>query len=187
MAKTEVILVKNVVGLGGEADQVKVSAGYARNFLLPQGLAIAVTGANKRRLEVLRQRRAERESHELNTMSELGRSLGKLVLVVKAKTGEDGKLFGSITAGAIADELKTHYEAVVDRKKIHLDHPIKSLGDHEVELRLHPQVHVTLKVKVESSNPPPAPAPEAAPAGKDAKAAKGGKPEAKPEPKKPRA
>jgi large subunit ribosomal protein L9 len=183
MAKTEVILVKNVVGLGGEADQVKVAAGYARNFLLPQGLAIAVTGANKRRLEVLRQRRAEREAHEINTMTELARSLGKLTLVFKARTGEDGKLFGSITAGAIADELKTQYEAAVDRRKFHLDHPIKSLGDHEVELRLHPQVHVTLKVKVESTNPPPpvpAPAPEAAPAGKDAKAVKGGRPEAKP-------
>ena len=78
MAKTEVILTHNIVGLGGESDQVKVAAGYARNYLFPQGLAIPLTGANKRRLEVLRQRRAEREAHEFNTMTELAKSVSKL-------------------------------------------------------------------------------------------------------------
>lgn len=186
MAKTELILLKNVVGLGGEADQVKVAPGYARNFLIPHGLAIPLTGANKRRLEVLRQRRAEREAHELNTMSELGRTLAQVNLLVKVKTGEDGKMFGAVTAGTIADELKNQYEAAVERKKIHLPHPIKTLGDHEVELRLHPQVHVTLKVKVESTTPlPPPPEPAAAkPADKGAKPAKAEakapKPEGKP-------
>ena len=75
MAKVEVILTHNIVGLGAESDQVKVAAGYARNYLLPQHLAIPLTGANKRRMEVLKQRRAEREANELNNMSELGRSL----------------------------------------------------------------------------------------------------------------
>ena len=92
MAKTEVILTHNIVGLGGESDQVKVAAGYARNYLFPQGLAIPLTGANKRRIEVLRQRRAEREAHELNTMSELAKSVSKLICVVMVKTGEDGKM-----------------------------------------------------------------------------------------------
>ena len=90
MPKTEVILTHNIIGLGGESDQVKVAAGYARNYLLPQGLAIPVTGANKRRLEVLRQRRAEREAHEFNAMSELAKSITKLTCVVKVKTGDDG-------------------------------------------------------------------------------------------------
>ena len=157
MAKTEVILTHNVVGLGGESDHVKVAAGYARNYLYPQGLAVPVTAANKRRLEALRQRRTEREAHELQTMSELGQTLSKLTLAIQAKTGDDGKLFGSVTAGTIADELKTHYEVTVDKRKIHLAHPIKTVGDHEVELRLHPQVTVTLKVKVESTTPAPAP------------------------------
>ena len=67
--KTEVILTHNIVGLGGESDQVRVSSGYARNYLFPQRLAVPVTGANKRQLEALRQRRAEREAHELNTMT----------------------------------------------------------------------------------------------------------------------
>jgi large subunit ribosomal protein L9 len=157
MPKTEVILTHNVVGLGGESDHVKVAAGYARNFLFPQGLAIPLTAANKRRLEVLRQRRAERESKELSSMTELGQALSKLTLVIQVKTGEDGKLFGSITAGTIADELKHQYDAIVDKRKIHLVHPIKNVGEHEVELRLHGQVQSTLKVRVESTTPAPQP------------------------------
>src|SRR5438105_4681176 len=156
MAKTEVILTHNIVGLGGESDQVKVAAGYARNYLLPQGLAIPVTGANKRRLEALKQRRAERESHELNAMTELSKSISKLVCVVAVKTGEDGKMFGTVTSGMIADQLKTQFDVVLDKRKIHLEHAIRTLGEHEVELRLHPDVVTTLKVRVESTTPPPA-------------------------------
>src|ERR1700730_2289998 len=110
MPKTEVILTHNVVGLGGESDQVKVAAGYARNYLFPQGLAIPLTGANKRRLEVLKQRRGGREAYELNTRTELSKSLTKLVCVVTVKTDEDGKMFGTVTAGMIADQLKTQFE-----------------------------------------------------------------------------
>src|SRR5436309_11763676 len=138
MAKTEVILTHNIVGLGGESDQVKVAAGYARNYLYPQGFAIPVSGANKRRLEVLRQRRAEREAHEFNAMSELSKSISKLIAVVHVKTGDDGKMFGSVTSGTIADALKTQFDITLDKKKIHLEHPIKVLGEHEIELRLHP-------------------------------------------------
>src|SRR5437763_13314545 len=121
MAKTEVILAHQVIGLGAESDQVKVAAGYARNYLFPQGFAIPLTGANKRRIEVLRQRRAEREAHEFNTMSELSKGISKLTCLIKVKTGEDGKMFGSITAGTIADELKHQFEISLDRKKIHLE------------------------------------------------------------------
>jgi large subunit ribosomal protein L9 len=155
MAKTEVILTHNIVGLGGESDQVKVAAGYARNYLFPQGFAIPLTGANKRRLEALKQRRAERESHELNTMTDLAKGISKLICVVSVKTGEDGKMFGTVTVGTIADQLKTQFDISLDKKKIHLEHPIKSLGEHEVELRLHADVKSTLKVRVESSTPLP--------------------------------
>src|ERR1700751_6167185 len=103
MPKTEVILTHNIVGLGAESDQVKVAAGYARNYLLPQGLAIPLTGANKRRLEALKQRRATRKADDLNHMNALSRSLSKLIAVVTVKTGDDGKMFGSVTAGSIAD------------------------------------------------------------------------------------
>jgi len=168
MSKTEVILVKNVVGLGAETDHVKVAPGFARNYLIPRGLAVPLTATNKRRLEVLKQRRAEREAHELNAMNDIGRSLAKLTLQLKVKTGDDGKMFGSVTAGLIADELRNQFEAAVDKKKIHIEHPIRTLGDHEVELRLHSDVNVKLKVHIESSNPPPAKTEEPAKGGKEA-------------------
>jgi len=169
MPKTEVILTSNVIGLGGESDQVKVAAGYARNYLLPQGLAIPLTAANKRRLEALRQRRAEREGHEFNTMNELAKSLAKMLLVVTAKAGEDGKMFGSITPGIIADELKHQFEVAIDKKKIHLEHPLRTLGEHEVELRLHPEVTTSLKVRIDSATPltPTTPAPAAESRGRE--------------------
>src|SRR5437879_6841169 len=159
MSKTDVILTHNIVGLGGESDHVKVAAGYARNYLFPQGLAIPLTGANKRRIEVLKQRRGERESHELTAMTDLSKSLSKLICVITVKTGEDGKMFGTVTSGMIADQLKTQFEITLDKKKIHLDQPIRTLGEHEVELRLHADVGSKLKVRVESSTPlPEAPA-----------------------------
>ena len=180
MPKTEVILTHNIVGLGAESDQVKVAAGYARNYLSPQGLAIPVTAANKRRLESLRQKRAEREAHDLNSMTDLSKSLGKLLLVIAVKTGEDGKMFGSVTAGNIADELKRQYEVALEKKKIQLPHGIRTLGEHEVELRLHPDITATLKLRIESSTPAKPQIPEAHPpaAGKTpaGKASAAGKP-----------
>jgi large subunit ribosomal protein L9 len=167
MAKTEVILTSNIIGLGAESDQVKVAAGYARNYLIPRGMAISVTAANKRRLEVLRQRRAEREAHELNSMIELGKSLSKLIAVIQVKTGEDGKLFGAVTNGTIADALKTQFDISLDKRKIHLEKPIHALGEYEVEMRLHHEVNTTMKVRVESSNPKPVV--EEQPAGEEGK------------------
>jgi large subunit ribosomal protein L9 len=165
MAKTEVILTHNIVGLGGESDQVKVAAGYARNYLFPQGLAVPLTSANKRRIEALRQRRAEREAHELNTMADLAKSVSKLICLITVKTGEDGKMFGTVTSGMIADQLKTQFDITLDKRKIHLEAPIRAVGDHDVELRLHSDVVTKVKVRVESTTPPPAlpavPAPDA--------------------------
>jgi large subunit ribosomal protein L9 len=153
MAKTEVILIQNIVGLGGESDLVKVASGYARNYLFPQGLAVPLTAANKRRIESLKQRRGEREAHEFNTMTELSKSISKLIAVLQVKTGDDGKMFGSVTTGMIADQLKTQFDIVLDKRKIHLEHPIKTLGEHDIPLRLHAEVAATLKVRVESLTP----------------------------------
>jgi large subunit ribosomal protein L9 len=201
MAKTEVILTHNIIGLGGESDQVKVAAGYARNYLFPQRLAIPLTQANKRHLEALKKKRAEREAHEFNSMSELAKGVSKLICVIKVKTGEDGKMFGTVTTGTIADELKHQFDISLDKRKIHLEQPIRSLGEHEVELRLHHDVNATLKLRIESTTPLPVEAPveakeevrtekrgrrteanaeaapeaEAKPRAKGAKSAKGGK------------
>ncbi len=157
MAKTEVILTQNIVGLGGESDNVRVAAGYARNFLFPQRLAVPVTSANKRQIEALKQRRAEREAHEFNTMTELAKGISKLICVIKVKTGEEGKLFGAVTAGMIADELKHQFDIALDKKKIQLEHSIRATGEYEVPLNLHADVKSTLKVRVESTTPTAAP------------------------------
>lgn len=163
--KLEVILTSNIVGLGGESDHVKVAAGYARNYLFPQRLAIPLTQANKRRIEALKQRRAEREAHEFNTMTDLAKAVKNFPpLQIKVKTGDDGKMFGSVTAGNIADELKHQFDVSLDKRKIHIEHPIRTVGDHEIELRLHSDVLSTLKVHVESTTPLPAPEAPAAPA-----------------------
>ena len=160
MARTDVILTHNIVGLGAESDQVKVAAGFARNYLIPHGLAIPLTGVNKRRIEVLKQRRAEREAHELNSMMELSKGISKLTCVITVKTGEDGKMFGTVTSGMIADQLKSQFDIGLDKRKIHLEHPIRALGEHEVELHLHADVKSTLRIRVESSTPlPEQPAP----------------------------
>jgi len=151
MAKTEVILTHNIVNLGGESDQVKVASGYARNYLFPQGYAVPVTKSNKRQIEALKKRRAEREAHEFNAMTELSKSVSKLLCIVKVKTGDDGRMFGTVTTGAIADELKNQFEISLDKKKIHIEKPIKTLGEHEIELRLHSEVTSTLKIRVEST------------------------------------
>ncbi len=161
MAKTEVILTQHIIGLGGESDNVRVAAGYARNYLFPQRLAVPVTSANKRQLESLKQKRAEREAHEFNHMTDLAKALNKLVCVIKVKTGEDGKLFGSVTSGTIADELKHQFDIALDKKKIKLEQAIRAIGEFEVELHLHAEVKGTLKVRVESLTPIAAPAPVA--------------------------
>jgi large subunit ribosomal protein L9 len=153
MAKTDVILIKKVDGLGGEADHATVAAGYARNYLIPQGYAIPMTSANKRRVDSLRDRREKREAEELAHAKELESSLSKMMLTIKAKTGEDGKMFGSVTSKVIADELMSQFELELDRRKIQLPEAIKLAGEHLIDIRLHNDVTASLKVLIEGSVP----------------------------------
>ena len=154
MAKTDVILIKNVDGLGGESDQVNVTTGYARNYLLPQGLAIPLTQGNERRLEALRKQRRSREIREAKDAKELSASFKHLILHLKVKTGDTGKMYGSVTPANIIEQLDEQFEIKIDRRKVHLTDPIRTVGDHDVDLRLHPDVMTTLKVRVESTTPP---------------------------------
>ena len=148
-------------GLGAESDQVNVATGYARNYLLPQGLAIPLTQGNERRLAALRKQRQERELREAKDAKELAASFKHLMLVIKAKTGETGKMYGSVTPANIIEQLQEQFEIKLDRRKLHIEEPIRTVGDHEVELRLHSEVRTVLKVRVESSNPLPEPEPAA--------------------------
>src|SRR5580658_3720248 len=152
MAHSEVLLVKPVEGLGGEGDQVKVRAGYARNYLLPRRIAVPVTEANRKQVEALKKRRAERESQELAGAQELAKKLGKTALAFAVKTGDGGKMFGAITSADLHDKL-TAAGFTIDRKKIHLFTPVKALGKHEVKVKLHTDVTVELSFDVVSENP----------------------------------
>jgi large subunit ribosomal protein L9 len=153
MPTKEVILIENIPGLGAEADVVKVKAGFARNFLVPQGKAYEVTPATMKKLNTLKAKRAEREARELNEAEELGRRINKLRLTFTLETGEGGKAFGSITAKDVADKLNAELggNADVDRHRIVLEHPIKNTGAHEIEIKLHPDVTATLKATVKSA------------------------------------
>ncbi len=152
MAHSEVLLVKPVEGLGGEGDQVKVRAGYARNFLLPRGVAVPVTEANGKQIEALKKRRGERESQELSGAQELARKLEKTSLAFAVTTGEGGKMFGSVTAADIHDKLVAA-GFTIERKRIHLHTPVKTLGKHTVKVKLHNDVAVELSFDIVSENP----------------------------------
>ena len=160
MAHSEVLLVKPVEGLGGEGDQVKVRAGYARNFLLPRKIAVPLTASNRKHVDSLKKRRAEREATELNGANELAKRLEKTSLAFAVKTGEGGKMFGAITAQDIHDKL-TAAGFVIDKKKIQLFTPVKTLGKHEVKVKLHADVSVDISFDVVSENPIEVAAPEA--------------------------
>ena len=122
MAHTEVLLLKPVEGLGGEGDQVKVRAGYARNFLRPQKLAAELTHANRKHVDALKKRRAEREATELTGAQELAGRLGKLTLAFAVKTGEGGKMFGAITAADLRAKI-IEAGVALDKRKLLLPHP----------------------------------------------------------------
>ena len=154
MPSTEVILTENVPGLGAEADVVKVRRGYARNFLLPSGKAYEVTPANMRQLDNLKAKRAEREAKELNEAEELARRIGKLKVTFTLETGETGKAFGSITAHDIVTRLKNETGRDIDRHIVAMDHPIKTTGDHEVQIKLHHDVSATFAFHVKSATEP---------------------------------
>jgi len=154
MPTTEVILTENVPGLGAEADVVKVRRGYARNFLLPHGKAYEVTPSTMRRLDDLKKKRAEREARELNEAEELARRINKLRVTFKLETGETGKAFGSITTHDLVTRLKNETGHEIDRHKIHLEHPIKTTGEHEVPIRLHHDVTANFKFEVKSAEEP---------------------------------
>ena len=151
MATTQILLLKPVDGLGGEGDQVKVRAGYARNFLLPKGFATPMTLANRKHVDALRRRRAEREASELNGAQELAKKLEKISIAFAVKTGEGGKMFGAITAADVHEKI-TEAGVELDRKKIHLYTPVKTLGKHEVKVKLHPEVSIELSFDVVSEN-----------------------------------
>jgi len=143
----EVILREDVKSLGKAGELVKVKPGYARNFLLPKGLAYEATEGNRKRIQAESKARVAKSAEERTAAEALAAKLGAVSVTLARKAGEGDRLFGSITAQDIADALAKQGFAV-DRRKIELEHPIKSLGAHSVPLRLHHEVQAELRVTV---------------------------------------
>ncbi len=152
MAQSEVLLIKPVEGLGAEGDQVKVRAGYARNYLLPRAIAVPLTRANRKQVEALKKRRVEREADELSVAKDLAAKLEKTRVAFAVKTGEGGKMFGAITANDLHEKL-VQAGLEIEKRKIHLHTPVKTLGQHAVKIKLHAEVAVELNFDVVSENP----------------------------------
>ncbi len=151
MANAQVILKEKIPGLGAEADVVKVRAGYARNFLVPQGKAYEASRANLRHVEALKTSRARRETEEIAAFQVIASQLAKLKPKFTLSTGQGGKAFGSVTSM----DIHKHLEAagiVIDRHAIELDKPIKKSGKTEITVRLHPQVSATLTISVDAGD-----------------------------------
>jgi large subunit ribosomal protein L9 len=157
MPYNEVLLLKPVEGLGGEGDQVRVRAGYARNYLFPQKIGVPLTQSNRKQIEALKRRRSEREADEVAGAKALAQKIenvGSLAFAVK--TGEGGRMFGAITAADIHEKLEAAGIAI-DRKKILLFTPAKALGRHTVKVKIHADVSAEVAFDIVSENPIVAP------------------------------
>jgi len=143
----DVILRDDVPSLGKAGQMVRVKPGYARNFLLPRGLAFEATEGNRKRIEAEGKARAARADSDRAEAQELADRIGRVTLNFAAKAGDDGRLFGSITSADIAHRLAEE-GVVVDKRKIELEHPLKQLGFHSVPVRLHHAVQAEVKVNV---------------------------------------
>ncbi|MFS0646043.1 50S ribosomal protein L9 [Siminovitchia sp. 179-K 8D1 HS] len=148
----KVIFLKDVKGRGKKGEIKDVAVGYAQNFLFKQGLAIEATSGNLKKLENQQKKEKQKEKELLEESKRLKETLEKLTVEIKAKSGEGGRLFGSITNKQIADELNKTHEIKIDRRKIELDQPIRSLGVTKVPVKLHPEVTATLNVHVKEQN-----------------------------------
>ncbi len=148
----KVVLLHDVKGKGKKDEIVNVSDGYARNFLIPKGLAVEASGAVLNEVKNREAARAHRAAVELSEAKETAEKLEGVVVKIKAKSGAEGsKLFGSVTAKDIGDALEEQHGITVDRRKINLDEPIKKFGTYEVPVKLHPTVAGTINVVVAGS------------------------------------
>jgi large subunit ribosomal protein L9 len=143
----EVILREDIKTLGKAGQMVRVKPGYARNFLLPQGLAYEATEGNKKRIAAETRARNTRDQAEKVEVERFAATLSSVAVRLSGKAGEEGKLFGSVTPQDIADALAREGHTV-DRRRIELEQPIKTIGEHTVTIRLHPEVHAELRVTV---------------------------------------
>jgi large subunit ribosomal protein L9 len=144
----KVILQKTVERLGDPGDVADVADGYARNFLIPRGLAVRAEKGAVRHAESLKRAHQSRTMAQKGEFEAIAARIIQTPVVVTARAGEEGKLFGSVTAADIAEALSAETGVAVDRRDIHLDEPIRSVGTHEVTVHLHPEVDPVITIDV---------------------------------------
>ena len=146
----EVILTQDVKNLGKQGEIVKVAEGYGRNFLIPRGLAVEATKSNLRHWRHQQKLDKDRETRERADAEKIKATLDGLELVVQARSGEGGRLFGSVTSTDLVDAIRKKTGIKLDKRRLELEEPIKSIGNHSIKVRLMPGTMASLNVKVEA-------------------------------------
>ena len=147
----KLILTQEVTGLGEPGDVVEVAAGYGRNYLVPRGVAMQWTRGAEKQIELIRRARSAREIRGLDDAKAAAAKLASMTVHLRTRAGSGGRLFGSISTSDIADAVQAAGGPIVDRRKIEVGNPIKTIGAHQVAVRLHPEVSATLNVEVSAS------------------------------------
>ncbi|GIJ22107.1 50S ribosomal protein L9 [Micromonospora lutea] len=144
----KIILTQEVSGLGAPGDIVEVKDGYGRNYLLPQGFAIAWTKGAEKQVTLIKRARSAREIRDLDHANEVKAQLEALKVNLKARAGDGGRLFGSVTPAEIVDAVKAAGGPVLDRRRLEVRGHIKSIGSHPVRIKLHPEVTASFNLNV---------------------------------------
>src|ERR671936_3134189 len=144
----KIILQRPVEKLGVPGDVVDVADGYARNYLVPRGIAIPASKGAVRHAESLRRAHGERVAKERKEAEALAERLSASAIRLQVKAGEGGRLFGSVTAADLAEQLERQTGETIDRRMVHLDEPIRSVGVHEIRVHLHPEVNAAISVEI---------------------------------------
>jgi large subunit ribosomal protein L9 len=144
----KLILTQQVAGLGGPGDVVEVKDGYGRNYLVPRSFAILWSRGAEKQIESIKKARSAREIADLDHAKEIAGRLGKLKVTLRAQAGSSGRLFGSVTATTIAEAVKDSGGPDLDKRRIEVPHPIKTIGGHKVSVRLHPEVSAAIDLNV---------------------------------------
>ena len=144
----KLILKQEVLGLGAPGDIVEVKAGYGRNYLVPRGFAIGWTKGGEKQIATIKRARSVREVRDLGHAKEVKAQLEALKITLATRAGDTGRLFGSVTVSDVVAAVKSSGGPEIDKRKVTIDHPIKTVGSHSVSLRLHPEVDAALTLNV---------------------------------------
>jgi large subunit ribosomal protein L9 len=152
MANSDILLLEALKGLGSEGDTLSVRAGYARNFLFPRKLAIPVDQGNRKQIESLKIAKEKRIAEELEASKSLAEKIEQINISIAVKTGDNGKMFGSVTSADILTRLAEESIAL-EKKQLNVTQPIKDLGSHKIQVKLSSEIEATFNLEIVSENP----------------------------------